>query len=42
MGLKGMPRVKICCISSREEAELTMAYGAAALRLVAGGDAFGA
>lgn len=29
-----LPRVKICCISSREEAALAIAYGAAALGLV--------
>lgn len=35
MKFQGMPRVKICCISSREEAELAIASGAAALGLVA-------
>jgi|GEM_PF-6122754 phosphoribosylanthranilate isomerase len=33
MELKGIPGVKICCISSREEAELAIAYGTAVLGL---------
>lgn len=33
--MKFTPRIKICCISSTEEAQLTIAQGAAALGLVA-------